>query len=291
MTPIVSLILPTFNRAPLLAEAVDSALAQTFEPLEIIVVDDGSTDGTSAVLEKYGSRVRCVHQANRGLSAARNAGLEQAQGMYITFLDDDDVLQSTKIAEQVAILESHDEIGWTYCDVLMHNEASQETITVSERFGYRKRNLDGWLFPELIHGNFIPPMATLIRRTVLARTGGFDPRLRAMEDWDLWLRLSLLAKARYLPRVLATYRIHPGGMSQARALMDNCRSQVLDNISRAHPDAIRRLGTAGRRIVADMHNWYGFAAYARKDWCEARRRLGASVRTLPWQRRALLLLA
>jgi len=286
----VSLIIATFNHARFLDAAIDSALAQTLGAVDVIVVDDGSTDDTPAVLARYAGRVRVLRQPNRGLAAARNAGLAAARGTYVAFLDADDVMASTKLAAQLAVLERSPTIGWTYCDVLIETVATRTTVTASERFGYGARALDGWLFPELIHGNFIPAIAPMIRRTALDAVGGFDERLTALEDWDMWLRLSLIAEARYTPAVLVTYRIRAGGMSEDRARMDKNRFCVLDKINRTRPVALESLGSVGRRLIADTHNWLGKEAYASGDWSEARRRFAASALTVPWQREASWLL-
>lgn len=286
----VSLVVATFNHARFLPVALDSALAQTLAGVEVIVVDDGSTDDTPAVLSRYAHRVRVIRQANRGLAAARNAGLAVARGTYVSFLDADDVVMPTKLAEQVALLEASPAVGWTYCDVLIETVATGQETRASERFGYSGRTLDGWLFPELIHGNFIPAIAPLIRRGALDSAGGFDDRLTALEDWDLWLRLSLVAEARYSPAVLVRYRVHPGGMSEDRSRMDKNRFRVLDKLCRTRPAAVQGLGAMGRRIIADTHNWLGKEAYARGDWTEARRRFAASLATVPWQRQAPMLL-
>jgi glycosyltransferase involved in cell wall biosynthesis len=286
----VSLVIATFNHGRLLPEALDSAIGQTLEGVEIVVVDDGSTDDTPAVLARYGDRIRVVHQSNRGLAAARNTGLAAVRGAYVSFLDADDVLMPTKLAEQIAVLEQAPAVGWTYCDVLIEATATATAMRASERFGYAGRRLEGWLFPELIHGNFIPAIAPLVRRTALDAAGGFDERLTALEDWDLWLRLSLIAEARYSPAVLVRYRVHPGGMSEDRSRMDENRFRVLDALCRTQPAAVEGLGAVGRRIIADTHNWLGKEAYARGDWAEARRRFTASLATVPWQRKAPMLL-
>jgi len=286
----VSLVIATFNHARVLAEAIDSALSQTLDPVDVVVVDDGSTDDTPAVLARYDARIRVLRQPNRGLAAARNAGLAATRGTYVAFLDADDVLAPAKLAEQVAVLERAPTVGWTYCDVLIETVATGARVTASERFGYGSRALDGWLFPELIHGNFIPAIAPLVRRTALEVVGGFDERLTALEDWDLWLRLALSAEARYSPAVLATYRVRPGGMSEDRSRMDQNRFRVLDKLHRNRPAALQSLGSVGRRIIADTHNWLGKEAYACGDWGEARRRFAASILTVPWQRQAPMLL-
>jgi glycosyltransferase involved in cell wall biosynthesis len=286
----VSLIIPTYNHARCLHEAIESALAQTHPRVEIIVVDDGSTDETADVLARYHGRLTSLRQTNRGLAAARNAGLRVAGGDYVAFLDADDVLAPSKLAEQAAVLDRDPQIGWTYCDVRMTYVVTGDHTLASERFHYRRRRLDGWLFGELVFGNFIPAIAPMMRRSILEKAGGFDETLTALEDWDLWLRVSLVAEARYLPALLATYRLQPEGMSQDRMRMDFNRFHVLEKAARAHYAAIVALGGAGRQLLADVQNWFGYQAYARGDWAEATRRLQASLRAWPWQRRAPVLL-
>ena len=290
MTPPVSVVVATFNHGRFVTDAIDSALGQTLAGVEVVVVDDGSTDATPTILARYGDRIRVVRQANRGLAAARNRGLAVARGTYIGFLDADDVVAPTKLTEQAGVLDESPRVGWTYCDVLIEDETSGTTVTASAQFAYRGRRLDGRLLPELIRGNFIPAIAPLVRRSALDAAGRFDERLTALEDWDLWLRLALVAEARYVPRVLATYRLRAGGMSRDRTRMDENRFRVLDGFIRSHPDTVESLGAAGRRVVADTHNWFGFEAYRRSDWAEATRRLRASVGAWPLQRRAAALL-
>lgn len=285
-----TLIIATHDHARFLPEAIDSALAQTLPGLRVVVVDDGSTDETPAVLQRYGDRIVALRQANRGLSAARNAGLARAAGDYVGFLDADDLLAPTKLEQQARILDADPGIGWSYCDVRIVDELTGEARLASERFDYRSRALDGRLFQELVRGNFIPGMAPLVRRSVLESVGRFDEALTALEDWDLWLRLALVAEARYLPAVLATYRWHREGMSRDRTRMDENRFRVIEKLS-ARAEAIGPLGRPGRRLVADMHNWFGYEAYARGEYAKASRRLAASLRTWPWQRRAPLVLA
>jgi glycosyltransferase involved in cell wall biosynthesis len=290
MTTRATIVIATHDHARWLREAVDSALAQTRPGVEVVVVDDGSTDETPAILRDYGSRIVARQQPQRGLPAARNVGLALATGEYVGFLDADDVLEPTKLERQAALLDAERGVGWTYCDVRIVDEVTGGTRLASERFDYRRRVLDGQLFRELAAGNFIPGMAPLLRRAVVAAAGPFDETLTALEDWDLWLRVALRAEARYLPAVLATYRLRAGGMSQDRARMDANRFRVIEKLS-ASADTTRALGRPGRRLVADMHNWFGYQAYERGDYPRATRRLLASLRTWPWQGRAPLVLA
>jgi glycosyltransferase involved in cell wall biosynthesis len=290
MAPVVSLVIAAYNHVNVLPEALESALAQTYPACEVVVVDDGSTDDTPNLLKRYQDKVRTVRQANKGLAAARNRGVSAAQGEYVAFLDADDLLHRTKLAEQVAFLEARPEIGWTYCDVELADQQSGECRLASDRFGYAARRLDGDLFEELVAGNFIPAISPMLRRSLFEQAGAFDESLTALEDWDLWLRLSLIAPAAYLPRVLATYRLFQGGMSQDRTRMDCNRFRVVEKMNRLAGNPLARLGTSGRRLVADMHNWFAYEAYNENNWGEAVERLRLSLRTWPWQGHAPLML-
>jgi glycosyltransferase involved in cell wall biosynthesis len=290
VTPPASVIIATWNHAASVGAAIESVLAQTLDGVEVIVVDDGSTDDTAAVLARYDG-VRILSQPNRGPEAARNAGLAWARAPYVGFLDADDLFAPTKLEVQARVLDAEPRLGWTYCDVRIEDETGTPPTTVSRREGYAARRLDGWLFGELVRGNFIPLMAPLIRRSALDVAGPFDERLTGYEDWDLWLRLARVAEARYVPDVLATYRVHREGRSRNRTRMDANRFAVVEKLERQDGPTLRALGVPGRRIVADMHNWFAYEAYARGDWSEAVRRLSASVRCLPVQGRAPLMLA
>lgn len=203
---ICSIIIPTFNHAEYLAGAIDSALAQTL-PCEVIVVDDGSTDGTAALLASYGNRIKAIYCLHSGVAHARNVGLDHAGGDFVMFLDADDTIADRKVEFQVLELASHDRAGWAICDVEI--VGSGRRTTASERYRYADKDLSGWIQPLLVAGNFIPVMSPLVRRELL--TGIRFHEDRRPEDWHFWHAVAGVARCRYVPRVLATYRKRPGG--------------------------------------------------------------------------------
>ena len=209
MPPVASIIIPTYNHAQWLPQAIDCALAQTL-PCEVIVVDDGSTDETQTVLQRYGDRIRSIAVPHNGPSQARNQGLELARGEFVMFLDADDLIEPSKVAIQVAAFS--DEIGWVLCDVRIEDEAKSRTTTASAQYGYRQRELGGWIHAQLAGGNFIPIMAPLVRRSVLEGIR-FDDAL-VPEDWHFWSAVASTARVRYVPQVLATYRHRRSGRSR-----------------------------------------------------------------------------
>lgn len=287
--PLVSVIIPAYNDRRFVRTAVESVLAQTHQAVEAIVVDDGSTDDTPEVLASFGKRIRWVSQANRGPAAARNTGLTLAAGEYVTFLDADDRFLPDKLRRQLGCLSETPSAGWVYCDVLFVDEGGQRLCCASERFAYARRaRLEGDLFPELFPGNFIPFHAPLIRRQCLRDVGPFDDdrRLIGVEDWDLLLRLSVRARAAYVPEVLAECLVRSGSLSADPSARDRRRFDLLDKASRTFPEEIRALGSLGRRIVADTHNWFGYRLYRERRWRDAVGRLRASLWAWPWQGRA-----
>ncbi len=205
----VSVIIPTYNRVTLVQEALESLLSQTRIPDEIIVVDDGSTDNTSEVLAHYDWPVHVIRQVNQGRSAARNRGMDAAQGDLAAFLDSDDVLPEESITRRVAVFESLPDVGAVYSDVLVigpHGEPQGLSSKI-----YPVPRSSGMIFADLIRRNFIPMPSVMFRRTPATATLRFDPSIEPAEDYDFWIRLAALCQFVYLDEPLAHYRIAESG--------------------------------------------------------------------------------
>ncbi len=183
--PKVSVVVPTYQRAQVLARALDSAVAQTYPDVEIVVVDDGSTDDTEAVVARYGERVRYVRQTNGGVSAARNRGIAVSTGELVAFLDSDDTWRDDKLALQVAYLAAHERVGLVLCDLFRSSGGVVRRM-------YRRETLphDGQVLVWVLRDARLPPSTALVRRAVLDDVGGFDTTLRTAEDLDLHLRIA-----------------------------------------------------------------------------------------------------
>lgn len=182
--PTVSVILPTYNRGWIVAQAIDSVLDQAYGNLELIVVDDGSTDDTPRLLTAYGDRIRTIRQANRGVSAARNAGIRAAAGDLIALLDSDDTWLPEKSTAQVDFFEAHPEA------LVCQTEEIWIRNGVRVNPGKRHRKEAGMIFERSLALCLVSPSAVMMRRSLLDEVGLFDETLPACEDYDLWLRIA-----------------------------------------------------------------------------------------------------
>jgi glycosyltransferase involved in cell wall biosynthesis len=181
----VSVVIPTYNLARFLPEAVASVRAQVWPDLEIIVVDDGSTDDTPEVLERLAREgdLRCIRQENAGASSARNRGIHEARKSWVAFLDADDFWLAGKLAAQFETLEGKPSAAFSYTDERLRFEDGTEADRAS-------RATDAPLLPQLLAGNIFATPTALVRRDCFDAVGLFDARLRTGEDWDMWMRLA-----------------------------------------------------------------------------------------------------
>ena len=208
--PLVSVIIPSYNAARYVAEAVASALAQTYQPLEIILINDGSTDDTEEVLRPYVGKIRYFYQPNRGLSATRNRAIALARGELIAFLDADDVWLPEKLARQVDCLTQNPRIG------LVHTNYVKLYADTGMRLPRENLDLpDGRYYTRLVLGNVLRFRRLCSGGNVLTSIGVFDEKIpqRTCEDYDLWLRLARHFEFAYIPEALMLYRRHAGNMS------------------------------------------------------------------------------
>ena len=224
--PRVSVILPAYNRETLVARAIDSVLAQTFDDFELIVVDDASKDGTRAVLETYRDhpRVRLIlSDVNRGGSGARNLGIEAARGTLIAFQDSDDVWLPGKLAAQVAALEAHPKAGLCYCAALF--SAGTQSYYIPEAVSLR---LDGDMSQEILRRNTTSTQTLLVRRDVLDQAGVFDASLKRFQDWDLMIRVAQITEFVFLPDPMVVIFATPGNISSVVVNDAISRARILE---------------------------------------------------------------
>lgn len=232
--PLVSAIIATYNMGQYLSGAIQSVLDQKNVALELIVVDDGSTDATRAIVERYltDSRVRYIYQANGGQTKAKNAGLRAARGRYIGFCDADDMWHSDKLSLQLPLMEKDPRTAVVYgriCPIDAKGAALESDATL----GYT-----GHITEQLFIENFIPFGSALIRRSALDEVNGFDEARRMGIDWDLWLRISVNHRFDFTPSVVYFYRVWEGQMSNNwKGRYENAFS-IMRDFEKAHPGLI-----------------------------------------------------
>ncbi|MEX1165669.1 MAG: glycosyltransferase [Hydrogenophaga sp.] len=268
MNPTISIVMPCYNAAEFLPASIGSVLAQTFGGWELIAVDDGSGDDTLAWLNtQTDKRIRLVSQSNRGVSAARNAGLTAARGVYVAFLDADDTWAPTFLESMLAALQSRPDAVLAYCGWQnvglaggrgepfvppdYENNAKAETLFVGCRW---------------------PIHAALVKRGAVQAAGGFDPALKNAEDYALWLRIATTAPIVKVPEVLAFYHFHgtaQASSNKARAALHHLHAQ--QHYLTQNPDFFAALGKSrARELMLGELLRCGYACYWDRDLAASR---------------------
>jgi glycosyltransferase involved in cell wall biosynthesis len=222
--PLVSVIIPTYNRGWIVKEAIDSVLDQDFTDYELIVVDDGSDDNTPEIVAGYGGAITILHQSNKGVSSARNCGVAAASGQLIAFLDSDDLWLPGKLSTQVKFFKDHPDA--------VINQTQERWIRKGVRVNPKQRHhkFSGMIFEHSLALCVVSPSAVMIKKSLFDEVGGFDEQFPACEDYDLWLRVS----CRYPVHLIDTPLIikrggHADQLSKAAGL-DKYRIQSLVKI-------------------------------------------------------------
>lgn len=271
-SPLVSVIIATYNRADFLKKALTSVLGQSYSNLEIIVVDDGSNDHTDTVVAGFdSSRIIYLRQENRGCSAARNRGLATSRGEYVAFLDSDDRFHPEKLAKQLAALEAHPECGMCYTSAIVEDGQGQEIIRPGDQAGsdpYYRAVESGWLYDRIA---FYLPVTVLlptvmVRSSILRKVGGFDETLYRFEDTDLWRRISRITPLLALDAPMTIVVTHDGNrlrdaVWEFRAV-DRYVAKVFSEENSSDPMLLKRGG-------ASLFLHYGLAVYAAGDFDSA----------------------
>ena len=259
--PLVSIVIPSYNYERFVGEAIESALRQTYAAVEVIVVDDGSTDGSRAVISSFGARIKAVFQENLGLPSARNSGIRLAGGEYLLFLDADDWLSPGAAADLLEGFVLFPEAGIVFGDAELTDEKGRG-------IGRHSSGTERVLYRDMLRGNPILVSEALVRRSILARTGPFDPGLQQCEDYDLWLRASRLFPIHHLDRTVTRIRHHPQQLSQDLAQQLKWELRVKESLADTSVEMRRALGNLHHRLayeyrrLGDRRSWRRHALLA-----------------------------
>ncbi|MDQ7092660.1 glycosyltransferase [Desulfosporosinus sp. PR] len=210
MSPKVTVVIPTYNHAHYLPQAIDSVLEQKYPNLEVLVIDDGSQDETAQVVAAYQSRINYVYKKNGGTPSALNLGLTLATGKYICWLSADDAMRGDKVAQQVALMETDPSLGFSYTSFVVVNADGEEQYAVDSPYYPNKQDM----VTKLMEGCFINGSSVMMRNSALKQVGNFDVELPQAHDYDLWFRFLRYYNCGYLSEYLLAYRWHGKNMSQ-----------------------------------------------------------------------------
>jgi glycosyltransferase involved in cell wall biosynthesis len=255
MMATVAVIIPTYNRAAWLLEAIDSVRRQTFADWECLIVDDGSTDETRTVVEQLAAReprLRYLPQPRFGRPArGRNNGIRASDSRLLAFLDDDDSWHEEKLGLQVAAFEAHLDAGIVFAKIRKYGRKHQ--VWPADKLPLCPR------FADLLRGNFVPTSTVVVRRSVLDAVGPFNERLLAVEDYELWLRIARVSPMVALPQVLCDYRVHDGERCVVKPVTElDAMEQIYDDFQERYgvsPDLLApgRRSLHLKRVLCTRH--------------------------------------
>lgn len=265
--PLVSVVVPAYNAEAFVETSVGSVLAQSFRDFELIVVDDGSTDGTSSRVRAYGDRVRLLGQQNRGVSAARNRGIAYARGRLVAFLDADDAWKPTKLERQLEELWRRPECGLCYTAVCLADARMVELGAERRRDGRVRRS------ELLVFGNVVTGSASAVvcERELLLAAGAFDERMSLCADWDAWVRLAERTAFAYVDEPLVVYRRTGASMSADPRVLERDTVRLLQKaFSAPSPDSPLRSRAYGRQYRVLSGSYLRAGAYGSALRCLVR---------------------
>ncbi|MDN3920470.1 glycosyltransferase family 2 protein [Roseateles violae] len=287
----VSVVIPCFNAEPYIAATLRSVLGQTGAELEVIVVDDGSTDDSVARIEREFPQVRLIRRANAGVAAARNAGIAAATGDWVAFCDADDIWLPGKLSAQFEAIAASQGCRMSYTAWYVWTSAEPQPdpallqhLAAESGQAAKWTGATGWLYPELLLDCVVWTSTVLVQRSLLDETGVFDTELRIGEDYDLWLRTSRVTSIERVSRPLALYRQHPASITRSMP-SDNYRGRVvqraLDVWGLAGPDGRQADAAAVRNGLAGSWSEFAYAQLEAGQRHAARRSAREALRVRP----------
>lgn len=270
--PLVSVVIATYNMAAYLPLAIESALGQTYRNVEVLVVDDGSTDGTRDVVERLleDRRLRYIVQRNGGQASAKNRGVREARARFIAFLDADDIWVREKLETQIPLFLRSATLGVVYSRVAYIDEAGRD-LGIADNALFRGR-----VSGPLLVRNFIGFGTSVVRSECFERLGGFDESIRMGIDYDLWLRLSTQYEFDFVDRPFLRYRVWPGQMS------GNCKGRYANGIAIMERFLAQYPGVVDERTQEEAwaHTYVGYGECLRETDRRAGPALGLYARAL-----------
>lgn len=277
--PRVTVVIPAYNQAQYLTEAVDSVLSQSYQKFELVVVDDGSTDDTPDVISSYGDTIRSVRQENQGLAGARNTGIIEARGELIGLLDSDDAWEPNYLRKMISLADRFPESHVFFCSVLYVNGEGRELpqqpmIPIPSPED---------MYSRMLRSNFLIPSTIFMRREAVIRAGLFDPNFRRLQDWELWLRM-LRDGMKFvgIPDRLVHYRLHSTSLSTDFSTMQNAARAMAEKLYGPDDGAHHTWSQERQQAWGGVYRSFALTSLQRGgDWDEVRRFLDQALRVQP----------
>jgi glycosyltransferase involved in cell wall biosynthesis len=276
---LVSIIIPAFNAELFISEAIESVLKQNYKNIEIIIVNDGSTDHTRTIIERYAAndaRIKLFSQNNSGQGAARNAGIINSKGDYVAFLDADDVWLVTKIEKQINYFRKHEDVGMVHT---YRKIAGEKGIIDYQNWQKSKiKNLNGNIYKKILAGNWICASSVMIKKEVLQKLGYFDEsrKISGNEDWDMWIRTAKEYNVGYIDEPLTMYRDHRNGVSKNIENHMNSAYEVVSKSYKTYSEKDKT--TLYNKVLSFLHFHTGaFYLYRSRDGKKARKEFKKAI--------------
>ncbi|MBD3322693.1 MAG: glycosyltransferase [Chitinivibrionales bacterium] len=273
-TPDISVVIPLYNGETFIAECLESVFAQTDQPMEVIVVDDGSTDKSVEIVKNFEKNITVINQKNSDVSAARNAGVKAAHGELIAFLDQDDLWEPSKLEKQIALFMKEPDIDLVFTDLVKIGPSGKKRHP-KDRDKIARSLTDSNLFHKLAIKNVLMPSAVMVKKGSFVKAGLFDESFATCGDYEMWLRMAgMNMKFRYVSDPLTVYRYHGANESKKTDIMNEDRikavEKVFDNPSLSESKKRFRNKSIARAYIEGAHAYYsrknykGFLDYAHK---------------------------
>lgn len=288
--PSISVVVPCYNARAYIGATLRSVIAQRLPDLEIIVVDDGSSDGSAELVARDFPQVRIERQSNQGVAAARNRGIELARGDWIAFVDADDIWLPGKLQAQMRLLQEHPEAlccysAWKVWRSEQPEPSPTELAKVEDENGLADRwqGASGWIYDQLLLDCWVWTSTVLVKRELLQQLGGFDPALRLGEDYDLWLRISRHTPILRVPQALALYRDHPHSITKRPPDINYQALVVTRAIERWGYRAVQGEDADPKAVARAMARCWNYFAAAHLQSRNTRQALKAGREALRWR--------
>jgi glycosyltransferase involved in cell wall biosynthesis len=272
--PEVSVIIPTYNSAQFLDEALQSVFDQTFKDFEVIVVDDGSTDQTKQVLDKYGDRIRYIFQENGGPAKARNRGIKASSGKYVAFLDADDIWLPLKLKKQVNTFRHRPELAMVFTEHCLFNERGVYKTSL----GKKKKLLKGDIARNIFLHSGVATSTVMVRKDVFSEIGLFEEALYIAEDDNMWIRIAANFKVELIDESLLKHRSHPQSIMTDKRKLFECVKKNINYLDCRYGKVKERIEKAIPLKLSQVEFDQGYYYFERGDIANARKAFAKAIR-------------